>query len=285
MRLLIGTIAIVINLGLFAQAEVKNSGANEAGQASKAVLDTEAGYDKIISEMNKDLERNTVYLRQKTLVLPAKTILTKGKGEGDACKTAENQEAADNDCLKLEVFDFQDSEIGKSDYGYGSRTKYIILFFDGPSTGTGDPFKEAPRKVKKLVFNFKTIDFYRNQTDIANLVDNEPYSENTGATNDFGGAHDDKILVYYTMGSPELNFQAIYSAAETSANRGEGNYNLKNVENTKTHPIRNEFKKAFLAKNLLYFRETLDNIADFNHKAALEKYKRNKEFIRASLKY
>jgi hypothetical protein len=154
MRLLIGAIAIVINLGLFAQAEVKNAGSIEAGQASKAVLDTEAGYDKIISDMNKDLERNTVYMRQKTLVLPAKMILTKGKGEGDACKAAANQEAIENDCLKLEVFDFQDSEIGKSDYGYGSRTKYIILFFDGPSTGSGDPFKEPPRKVKKLVFNF-----------------------------------------------------------------------------------------------------------------------------------
>ena len=285
MRLLIGAIAIVINLGLFAQAEVKNAGSIEAGQASKAVLDTEAGYDKIISDMNKDLERNTVYMRQKTLVLPAKMILTKGKGEGDACKTAANQEAPENDCLKLEVFDFQDSEIGKTEYGYGSRTKYIILFFEGPSTGTGDPFKEPPRKVKKLVFNFKTIDFVKNQIDLANLVDNEPYAVNSGATNDFGGAHDDKILVYYTMGSPELNFEAVYAATETSSNRGEGNYNLKNVENTKTHPIRNEFKKAFLAKNLLYFRETLDNIADFNHKAALEKYKRNKEFIRASLKY
>jgi hypothetical protein len=65
MRLLIGAIAIVINLGLFAQAEVKNAGSIEAGQASKAVLDTEAGYDKIISDMNKDLERNTVYMRQK----------------------------------------------------------------------------------------------------------------------------------------------------------------------------------------------------------------------------
>jgi len=234
MRLLIGAIAIVINLGLFAQAEVKNASSIEAGQISKPVLDTEAGYDKIISDMNKDLERNTVYMRQKTLVLPAKMILTKGKGEGDTCKTAANQEAPENDCLKLEVFDFQDSENGKTDYGYGSRTKYIILFFDGPSTGTGDPFKEPPRKVKKLVFFSKNVDFVKNQTDLANLVDNEPYSTNTGATNDFGGAHDDKILIYYTMGSPDLNFEAVYAATETYANRGEGNYNLKNVENTKT---------------------------------------------------
>jgi len=285
MRLLIGAIAIVINLGLFAQAEVKNASSIEAGQISKPVLDTEAGYDKIISDMNKDLERNTVYMRQKTLVLPAKMILTKGKGEGDTCKTAANQEAPENDFLKLEVFDFQDSEIGKTEYGYGSRTKYIILFFEGPSTGTGDPFKEPPRKVKKLVFYVKTVDFVKNQTDLANLVDNEPYSTNAGATNDFGGAHDDKILIYYTMGSPDLNFEAVYAATETYANRGEGNYNLKNVENTKTHSIRNEFKKAFLTKNLLYFRETLDNIADYNQKAALEKYKRNKEFIKTSLKY
>jgi len=282
MRLLLGMIVLTFSVGLYAQAEVK---ANEALQTSKPVLETEAGYDKIISDMNKDLERNTIYMRQKILVLPAKTILYKGKSDGNNCKEAADQTAVENDCLKLEIFDFQDSEYGKSDYGFGSRSKYLMLFFDGANTGTGDPFKEPPRKVKKLVFNFKTIDFVQNKTEVAKLIDNEPYSNNDGATNDFGGAHDDKIIVYYTSGASELDFEAKYAAPESPTNRGEGSYNLKMVENTKTHPIRNEFKKAFLAKNLLYFRETLDNIADLNHAAALDKYKRNKEFIKKSLSY
>ena len=48
---------------------------------------------------------------------------------------------------------------------------------------------------------------------------------------------------------------------------------------------RNVFKKDFLVKNLHYFRDLFVNIADFNEKAALGKYKRNAEYFRASLKY
>jgi len=65
MKLLIGALAIVISMGLSAQAEVKDAKAQEAGQGSKSVLETELGFDTIITQMNKDLERNTVLLRQK----------------------------------------------------------------------------------------------------------------------------------------------------------------------------------------------------------------------------
>lgn len=285
MRYLISAIAFTLSMGLFAQANVKDAQANEAGQASKSVLETENGYDAIISQMNKDLEKNTVFMRQKILVLPAKTVLYKGKSDGDNCKQAEDQTASENDCLKLEIFDFQDSEIGKTDLGLGSRSKYMILQFEGGSTGTGDPFKEPTRKIKKTVVGIKTVDFVKNETIVAKIVDNDPSSGNDGKTNDLGGAHDEKVSVYYSMGSSELKFEADYAATEKTTDKGEGVYTFKNVENTKTHPIRNEFKKAFLVKNLLYFRETFANIADYNERAALAKYKRNKEFIKTSLKY
>jgi len=285
MKLLIGALAIVISMGLSAQAEVKDAKAQEAGQGSKSVLETELGFDTIITQMNKDLERNTVLLRQKTLVLPAKTVLYKGKSEGNLCKEAADQTASDNDCLKLEVFDFQDSETGKTDYGFGSRAKYMILQFEGGSVGTGDPFKEAPRKLKRIVFNVKIVDFVNEETRIANIEDTEPSLANTGTSNDLGGSHDEKTLVFYTLGSPELNFVASYALTENSTNKGDGLYTLKNVENTKTHSIRNTFKKDFLVKNLHYFRDLFVNIADFNEKAALAKYKRNADYFRASLKY
>jgi len=285
MRYLLGAIAVTLSMGLYAQANVKDAKTNEPSQSSKSVLETEAGYDAIISQLNKDLEKNTVFMRQKILVLPAKTILYKGKSDGDNCKQADDQTASDNDCIKLEVFDFQDSEIGKTSLGLGSRAKYMILQFEGGSTTTGDPFKEAPRKVKKSIFGIKNVDFVKTETIVSKMVDADPSLLNADASNDYGGSHDDKITVYYSMGSSELKFESEYAGAEKTTDKGDGVYSFKYVENTKTHPIRNEFKKSFIVKNLLYFRELFANIADYNERAALAKYKRNKEFIKTSLKY
>jgi hypothetical protein len=285
MRLSIAIFAIAFSAGLFAQgAEVKEGKAHEPGQTSESVLETEKVLDEKISFLNKELEKHTVLFRQKILALPAKTILYKGTADGSTCKEAANQTDPANNCLKIEVFDFQDSETGKAALGQGSRAKSMILFYDGPSTGTGDPMKEPPRKLSKVIFQTKNVDFKQNEIHLAKIEDNDPSAANAGAANDNGGAHDEKLTIIYTNGYPTLNVEII-TQEETASNKGIGNYTLKSVENTKTNPIRNNFKRNFFIKNLDYFHKLYTNVADTNERYALKKYKDSNDFMKSSLKY
>jgi hypothetical protein len=284
MRLPIAIFAIAFSAGLFAQAEVKEGKAHEAGQTSETVLETEKILDEKISFLNKELEKHTVLFRQKILALPAKTILYKGVAEGSTCKEAANQVDPANNCLKIEVFDFQDSENGKTSLGEGSRAKSMALFYEGGSTGTGDPLKEPPRKLNKIIFYSKNVNFKNNEIHIARIEDAEPTVANSGAGNDNGGAHDDKLTLIYTNGFPVINLE-ILEGPETVSNKGVGNYTLKSVENTKTNPIRNTFKKNFFIKNLDYFHKLYTNVADTNERFALKKYKDSNDFMKSTLKY
>jgi hypothetical protein len=285
MRLSIAIFAIAFSAGLFAQgAEVKEGKAHEAGQISESVLGTEKVLDEKVSFLNKELEKHTVLFRQKILALPAKTILYKGVADGANCKEAANQVDPANNCLKIEVFDFQDSEFGKTDLGQGSRAKSMTLFYEGGSTGTGDPMKEPPRKLNKIVFKTKNVNFKNNEIHLANIEDREPGTENSGIGNDNGGAHDEKLVIVYSNGYPTLNVD-VFSQEETSSDKGIGNYSLKSVENTKTNPIRNTFKKNFFIKNLDYFHKLYTNVADTNERFALKRYKESNTFLKNSLKY
>lgn len=286
MRLLTATFTIVFGFGLYAQAEVK---VHEPGQSSQAVLETEKVLDERITELNAKLKKHTVLFRQKIKALPAKTVLNKGKAENGECVYEKDgkqvdQLAADNDCIKIEVFDFQDSEWGKSELNYGSRAKYMVIFFAGGSSGTGDPMKEPEREVTKVIFNSINKDFKHNQVDYVNIEDGAPASKNDGAQNDVGGAHDEKIEIYYKNGFPTLLVD-LKNEVENVSEKGVGKYALKNVENTKTNPIRTTLKKSFFVKNVDYFHKLFTNVADTNERYSLKKYKESNEYLKGTLKY
>jgi hypothetical protein len=292
MRLLATTITFLYAFGMFAQdgsATVKE----HSPQDSTAVIETEKGLDEKIKVLNEKLKNHTVLFRQKIKALPAKTVLYKGKEadgecqyyvENDYRKGLVDQLSPENNCIKIEVFDFQDSEWGKSDLGWGSRAKNMTVFYAGGSTGTADPMKEDPREVTRIVFNGVNVNFKENTVNYVNILDGAPASANEGQSNELGGTHDEKIEIYYKNGFPSIWID-VKNEVESVSEKGVGKYSLKNVENTKTNPIRNTFKKSFFVKNLDYFHKLFTNVADTNERYSLKKYKESNEYMKSTLKY
>ena len=180
MKLLTAMTAFLISFSLFAQDNAANvtNKEHQAGQDSASVLETEKILDDRITALNEELKKHTVLFRQKIKALPAKTVLVKGKANGDKCEAAADQIASDNDCIKIEVFDFQDSEWGKSELNYGSRAKSMTLFYNGGSSGSDDPMNEPPRDLKKVVFNAVNRDFQHSEVHYLNIDDDGPADKN-----------------------------------------------------------------------------------------------------------
>jgi hypothetical protein len=284
MKLITATFALLFSLGLFAQAaEVKTHDPYELSR-SKSVLDTEKKLDERITKLNEELKKHTVLFRQKIKATPAKTVIYKGTADGDDCKEAADQTANTNTCIKLEVFDFQDSEWGKSELNYGSRSKSIILFYAAGAKGSDDPMKEEPGDLQKIVFRSVNRNFKENLIHFANIKDEAPATANGEPTNDNGGAHDDKIVIFYQNGFPSLDMRP-FEKEEQVNEKGVGKYKLKNVENSKTNAIRNTFKKSFFVKNLDYFNKLFAIVADTNQRYALKKYKESNDYMKSTLKY
>ncbi|MDX1957181.1 MAG: hypothetical protein SFU98_01340 [Leptospiraceae bacterium] len=299
MKLLTTTLAILFSLAVVAQDKGAAANSNEkpstdVGQEAPSVLATEKKLDERITVLNERLQRHTILFRQKITAIPGKLIFHKGKTESkngvDSCNTKVSQTDAGNDCLKLETFDFQDSEWGKSDLGFGSRAKHIVLYYTTPnSRANEDPRYEPPVVLKKITFNSKNVDFVHNETTFGNIDDNHPDGKtvNDGATNFKGGGQDTTTVIYFKNGFPTLDIDSFLdpNSKETVDQKGVGKYSLRDVENSKTHAIRNELKKQFLIKNLDKFDKLFTLIGDTNERYALKRYKDSKEFLKNSLKY
>lgn len=288
MKWITTTLILLSAVSLFAQGAKGGATVEEdiyAYQKSDSVLKSEEGFDEKIKELNEKLKKHTVLLRQKIIALPAKTVLTKGKANANGeCEEAKDQIAKENDCLKLEVFDFQDSEWGLSDLGLGSRAKYMTIFYQSGSKTDGDPMREPPGEIKKIVFSATARDFKKNVVNHITIEDGQPAGDNKGATNSDGGPHDEQVIIYYKNGFPTI-WLDMKGETENPSLKGVGKYKLKVVENTKTHPIRNTMKQGFLIKNLDYFHKLFTNIADTNERYALKKYKESGDYMKSTLKY
>ncbi|GBF48994.1 hypothetical protein LPTSP4_05010 [Leptospira ryugenii] len=274
MKLLKFVPIIFLAFGLSAQTEQSSSQAGiDATQEGKAIADTEAELDGNISEVNKKLTRHTVLFKMKVRTLPHRTVLYKGKPsqDGEKCEAAANQEAKDNTCLHLEVFDFVGSDDGKSAYNLGAKSKTLELFFEGSNNADPDPRKEQPRNLTKVRTYVYQNNFQIEDKIISVIADTAPNGT---------PAHNDKIELFYQHdGFP------LWGTPETPSEKGVGKYILANVENTKTNPIRNRFKKSFYFKNLDYFDKLFTKIFDYNDRDSNKHYKKNVEALKSSLKY
>lgn len=311
MRLFITSMIFAFSVGLFAQAgnapsadsdfkapeKLENSEATkkryEDSQQSKSNNSTEVILDGKIRDFNERLKAHSVLFRMKIKALPAKTILHKGKpnAEKTKCIIAEKDETSDeNTCLKLEVFDFQDSEWGKSELNHGSRAKYIELFFKGGSVGTErDPMKQPPRELEKVTFNTVERDFVQNEVKFSNIEDGKPHTDPTPVSAYKGSAHDETYVLFYQHGYPVLDMSKFPNTdaqlTEATNERGVGKYQLSYMENTRTRPNRVQYKKQFIVKNLDFFDKLFKAIADTNERYSQKKYNANREFLKGSLKY
>jgi hypothetical protein len=226
----------------------------------------------------------------KVEIVPGKTVLKKGKNENGICITQipdpknpnlfvdRPQEDPNNDCLRLEVFDFLGAEEGLSERNVGSRSKYIELFFASPAANE-DPEHQEKVQVSKirtriLVDNYKELD---NKLSVI-VVDGI----------DVEGKHeDDKSTVFYSHdGIPPLPPTSPDGGVDEQKKlKAFGKYKLSVVENTKTNPTRNIFKQSFYIKNLTQFDNLFKWIYDANERNYNKRYTESNKVMKSSLKY
>jgi hypothetical protein len=257
-------------------------------QNSESVYLTEQKLDKQITDLNKRLQDHSKLFRMKVEIVPGKTVLKKGKVEGDKCVTKDlsdpinpkdvPQEDPTNNCLRLEIFDFLGAEEGLSDRNIGSRSKFIELFYSAPADND-DPELQAPVQVTKI----RTRIFVENYKELDNKLSVIETKEI-----DAEGTHNDQNLtVFYSHdGIPPLPpIGPDGGAAEQRKLKGFGKYTLNVVENTKTNPTRNIFKQTFYIKSLIQFDELFTTIYDANERNANKRYAESNKVMKSSLKY
>jgi hypothetical protein len=267
MRLLLTTLIFLLSLGAYAN-DNEATGKVEDSQKGASLEETEKKLDEIIDQLNTRLQNHTKLFKMKVSNQPRRTFLYKGKAEGENCVKAENQEAADNNCLKLEIFDFVGSEDGKTEQGIGSKYKYMTVFYDG-SSSSEDPRKEAPRKVTKIISKVYVNNFVQKDLKLSDVVDEEVENK----------AHEKITIFFQHDGNPPAGTKESLSAI------GYGKYYISGVENTKTNPLRNQFKKTYYIKHLDYFDKLLTYLFDANDQNGNRRYKATNEYLQNSLKY
>ncbi|MCE9501136.1 MAG: hypothetical protein K8R21_11670, partial [Leptospira sp.] len=153
----------------------------------------------------------------------------------------------------------------------GSKNKSMTLFFEGGNSNEPDPRKEPARKLKRVKSSIKNNNFVEEDSRISEVVDNGPNST---------PQHNDKITVFYQHdGNPEFN------RPETPTEKGVGKYLMEGVENTKTNPIRNNFKRDYYVKHLDYFDRLFTKIFDYNDRDSNGKYNEANTLLKGTLKY
>ncbi|TGK13898.1 hypothetical protein EHO60_00655 [Leptospira fletcheri] len=266
-------LAILAVTGLLdAQQQNQQGQKKDDLQAGAAILDTEKGLDERIFELNQRLTRHTVLMKMKVRILPFRTVLFKGKSNGDECVPAVSQEDPANNCIRVEVYDFiKDDERGQGKIVQGGLAKFMEIYFDGQNSNDPDPRMEPPRNMAKLISKIYKNNFLIEDKVISEIIDRTPNGQ---------PAHNDKVEIYFQKnGYPE------YGRPETPGEKGVGKYLMTSVENTKTHPIRNAFKKQFYIKHLDDFDRLFTKIFDYNDQLGNENYRENVDIMKESLKY
>ncbi len=211
-------------------------------------------------------------MKMKVRVLPFRTVLFKGKANNDECTPAINQEDPANNCIRVEVYDFiRDEERGLNKNVQGALAKYMEIYFEGQNSNDPEPRTEPPRNINKLKSKIYKNNMVLEDKIISEVMDRGPNTQ---------PSHNDKVEVFFQKDNyPE------YGRPETPAEKGVGKYILAGVENTKTHPIRNSFKKEFYIKHLDQFDRLFTKIFDYNDQLGNENYKENVDALKDSLRY
>lgn len=288
MRIL-ATLFFLTGFALFAQdaapANVTNDGSHPDPQVSKTIEATEKSLNEIIKEQNDILKKHTRLLKVKVEVLPTKTFIYKGvpSENQEDCEYIDKatgkirpQEADDNTCLKLVIFDFEKSEEGKSELSLGSRSKYISVFFAAGVTEK-DPKKVQPGDVTRIISKIRSEQFKEEDLKISYVTDEGP-----AKAGDNG--HNDVVKVFYQHDG--LPFRVEGKMPEEQINRkGYGVYSLSSMDNTITNPYRNEFKQTYYVKHLDKFNKLFTAIYDMNEAHGVKRYKESNQILKNSLAY
>lgn len=195
-----------------------------------------------ISKLNLEISSYSNLLTMKLKSLPHKTVVKKGTAKGDECIFS-NKETS-HDCISIEQFDFIEDNRGEAK---GTKSKMIVLFFDKKIS---EAKEDLPPKLVKLKSRIYSNDYYKQDKNWLEVIDKDPLGNPD---------HDDKILI-----RSESNPYFSSSPVKEEELGQKESYSLKNVENTKSHPLRNHFKREAYSKHLQLFEKLLARIYHFN---------------------
>ena len=220
-----------------------------------------------ILKVNESLVDYSNILFLKMSSLPHRTLVTKGTAKGDDCISNANQDES-GDCLKVEQFDFVEGEKGEAK---GPKSKSMTLFFDFIYKTEGDKKILSEIKLLKVKSRIFSHNLFTTDKKVVEVLDTDPLGNPD---------HDNKIFITNQIDNYPAN-----ANTEIQGDRGIGKYRLNSIENTKSNPLRNHFKREAYIKHLLSFEKTLSKILNYNESAGNKKVKDNAEFLKNSMKY
>lgn len=245
----------------------------------KNLDDTEKQLNSKILAWNEGLKNHSKMLVAKIKILPKNTVLYKGTLNGEDCITHKknettgdmepvDQENPANDCLKLEIFDFVQGTSKRP--AFGPKTKYMIIGFESDPSGEKNPRLASPRNVKFIRSSVLVDNLYANDRYLVEVVDEKPLSGNA----------DESIYIATQIDHKPEDFKK-----ENPSDISNGKYYLNQMENNKTSPVRNQFKRDAYLKHLQYYHELYTKIYEFNDGSNTGKMKQNTNFIKKSFNY
>lgn len=229
----------------------------ENSQYGSNIRKAEISLNQNITKANLSLSEYASLLTRKIGSLPHKTILSKGFTKGDDCILNKNP-GDTGDCLKLEQFDFIEGERGEA---RGSRSKSMVLFFsktiDKEENNSDFPVKLLKIKSRIFTHNLSTLD-----KKLVEVIDTDPLGNPD---------HDDKIFI-----TSQTDPAFASSHRDALDNLTPRTYLLSALENSKSNPLRNQFKREAYFKHLMAFEKIFSKANDYNDSKESDK----KEFLK-----
>lgn len=238
-------------------------------QQSLNIENEEKRLDDQIRNIYDSMQIHARIIPMKIKDIPRNTLIRKGKSKGNDCIEEKAQEDITNNCLRLEVFDFV-GDASPIPVTVGSKSKVISLFFDSDG-GDANPRTAPPRKLSKVKLRVLSNDLLNLDKKMVEIVDEEPLAP---------AGHNDKVT-----------FMAEYdnlpegAAEEKPSEFSYGKYRLSQVDNTKSLPIRNQFKRENLFKHLRFFHEIYTKIYEFNDNNIVNRVRENNKNVYKSINY
>lgn len=259
-----------VYFSLAAQGGIPGNTNPVAGPQQSINLDTEEKrLDDLIRNVYDSMQLHARIIPLKVKDLPRNTLITKGKGNGDDCVEEKAQEEITNNCLKLEIFDFVGVGTGIPS-PVGAKSKTITLFFDSDGADK-NPRTAPPRKLTKVKLRVISDDLLNLDKKMVQIIDDEPLAQ---------GDHNDKISFV-----AEYDSLPLASSEEKPSEFSYGKYKLSQMDNTKSSPIRVQFKRENLFKHLRFFHEIYTKIYEFNDNKLVNRVRENNKNVLKALNY
>lgn len=200
---------------------------NEKLQENR-ILHQEEKLDSEIQNLNQKLSTYKKLFQQKKIILPNNTFLKKGFTDSNGCIELKGNQKAN--CIKLEQYQ---PELNSNLELIGDFRKIIILFFDDSGN------------LKQIASRIYSDQFQTKEKRILELIQNDPLNSNIN----------ENLFIRFVSPTktPSFSFEEIQDKKFIP---------LKEIENSKSSPIRNSFKNEAYIKHLKQFLILFDRVSE-----------------------